>query len=616
MTSSISRWRHVADPLVIAAATFALHAAIARQSGVLNDGSLRDTDAFMRLIRVQELWVSGNWYQNVTSTLGAPEGLSLHWTRPLDVLILLPALLLHLGGMAMERAVYWSGAALSPVLHFATCLAAASVARLIWERHGAWRIAALAILFNGAAISYSMVGRPDHHSLGLLLAVIAAGQTMRAVLDPETPRRSWLAGAWSAAGIWVSPEALIGVAPCLITFGILWLTDKSDDPTQPSARWARLGRFFCLGMAAVVLLAILIEQPPSNWLVPEYDKVSILHLVIVLTAAADFRLAEALRWKGLPQVAMAGLIAVLSAFGLALLFPHFYLGPLGNITDQAAKVFLDDVKEMSPLWPTSAVRADQFFSMIGNSLAALLVIPYCLWRWRGTPPFRAALFLSLSYGVALIGALLHQRLAVPLGAYGALLGCGLFSIVAEFAERKRPLTRITMRVAACMMVVFVGQIWMIFSTPPEGNAFVQACEPKPVAEWLNANHPGIVTPGPKGAQRHTPIILTESINYTPDLAYRTDYRFVGGPYHRGIDDITDMFNAATGTDDASVHEIVARRQATFVLICIKEVPKAIGESAPDSLYHRLLKGQPPAWLQLIPMSPEASREFRLFAVTR
>ncbi len=50
-------------------------------------------------------------------------------------------------------------------------------------------------------------------------------------------------------------------------------------------------------MAAIILLAILIEQPPSTLADPGIcDKVSILHLDHrASTLALDFRIAEALR---------------------------------------------------------------------------------------------------------------------------------------------------------------------------------------------------------------------------------------------------------------------------------------------------------------------------------
>ncbi len=612
MINSTRSWRQYSDVAVIALATVALHFSLAQQMGVVATGGLQDTDAYMRLIRVQELWQSGDWYQHLTSSLGAPGKLSLHWTRPLDVLILLPAMLLHLFGMGMDRAIYWSGVIISPALHFAAAIAAAMAARPLWPQHGAWRVAALMVLLNGAAITYCLPARPDHHSLGLLLTVLSVGQAIRAALDAADGRSAFKAGAWAGIGVWVSPEALIGVAPALIAFGLLWLLVKET----PHA-WARQGRRFSTGLAVIVLLAITLEQTPAQWFHAEYDKVSILHLALAAAAALDFWLAEKMPWSPMPRFLAAAIVASASAAALAIAFPGFYLGPLGNITNQEAAVFLNDIKEMSPIWPVDKASTDQFFGMIGNSLAALPVVPYCLWAWRRQKLFPVAVLLSLSYLTALLGALQHQRLAVFLCAYGAVLGCGLFGLLCNLSERGMPVTRTLIRLFACFVVVIGGQVWPLMSDGEAPKSLAAAaCNPKSVADWLNAEHPGIVTPEPIGADRKSPIIVTESINYPPELAYRTGYRFVGGPYHRGINDIADMNSLAMTTDDDVAKEIIARRQVDYLLMCIIEVPKAIGESSADSLYHRLLRGDVPAWLQPLPMSAEADREFRIFAVKR
>ncbi|MDY0870775.1 hypothetical protein [Dongia rigui] len=608
MSPTSSRWRNAADVAVISIATLALHVTLARQSGLLASGGLQDTDAYMRLIRIQELWQSGDWYETLTSSLGAPGKLSLHWTRPLDLLILLPALLLNVAGLPIERAIYWVGFWISPILQVLACLVAANAAKMLWPQHGAWRLAGLMVLFNGAALTYCLAGRPDHHSLGLLLTLLAAGQTIRAALQPNNARPALAAGAWAGVGIWVSPEALIGTGATIISFGLLWLL-------RPDAggNWARLGRRFSCGMAIVLLAAILIEQPPAHWLLAEYDKVSSLHLALALTAMIDFWIAERIAWREPLRIVAMIVVALASAISLGLVFPGFYLGPLGNISNKEAMVFLDDILEMSSIWPVNRGTADQFFGMIGNALAALPVIPICLHAWRRDERFAPALFLSVSYLVALFGALEHQRLAVFLSAFGALLGCGLFALICDLAQDRMPATRTMARLFGAMVVVFGGQLWLLAPSevaPPKAAV----CNPKPVADWLNAAHPGILTPEPVGADRHTPIIITESINYPPELAYRTGYRFVGGPYHRGVQDVADMYALALSTDETAAEAVLARRQADYVLICIVEVPKVIGESAPNSLYHRLLRGEVPAWLQPLEMSAEASREFRLFAV--
>ncbi len=610
MTFASSRWRNAADVAVFSIATLALHYLLAQKSGLLASGGLQDTDAYMRLIRIQELWQSGEWYQTLTSSLGAPGKLSLHWTRPLDLLILLPALLLNLVNLPIERAIYWVGFWISPILQLTACIVAAKGAKRIWPRHGAWRMAALMVLFNGAALTYCTAGRPDHHSLGLLLALLAAGQTIRATLETDRARPAWIAGAWAGMGVWVSPEALIGIGASVISFGLLWLLNP-----ETYQIWARLGRRFCCGMAAIVLAAVLIEQPPTLWFQAEYDKVSILHLALAVIAAANFIIAERLSWPGPQRIAAMSVAVLVSAAALAFFFPGFYLGPLGNISHKEAMVFLDDIMEMAPIWPINRSNTDQFFGMIGNALAALPVMVITLRAWRRKERFAPIIFLSVSYFVAFFGALEHLRLAVFLSAFGALLGCGLFSLICDFAEQRMQVTRTASRLFAALLVVFGGQLWLLFAapaTPPKATV----CNPKPVAEWLNEMHPGITMPEPVGADRHTPIIITESINYPPELAYRTGYRLVGGPYHRGVKAVADMYELALSTNDATAQAVLAKRQVDYMLICITEVPKVIGESDPNSLYHRLLRGEAPAWLQPLEMSGAASREFRLFTVKR
>ncbi len=609
MKNSFSGWRSTADLIALLAATIGLHIAFALQTGAIASNSLIDTDGFMRLLRIEELWQTGDWYNTYTSSLGAPGKLSLHWTRPLDILILLPAILLHALGLAMDRAIYWSGVAISPILHFLAAVSAARTARLLWPQHGAWRIAALMVLLNGSAMTYCMPARPDHHSLGLLLTALSLGLAVRATMNARDSKSALKAGAWSGVGVWVSPEALVAIAPVLIAFGLLWVIQRD------AAQWAAQARRYCIGMAIVILFAITLEQPPARWFHAEYDKVSILYLALAVAAAIDFWLAEKMPWGAIGRLLAGGGVAVLSAGILALLFPGFYLGPLGNISTSEAKVFLNDIREMSPIWPVNHVTTDQFAGMIGNSLAALPVIPYCLRRWRGSPLWPTGLMLAVSFAVTLVAGLQHQRIALFLCPVGAVLGSGLLAILCDLAKNRMRVTQLIARWGGAFIVAFGIEIWPLISggdtTASASNA---ACNPVPVGEWLNAAHPGIDAMPPRGSERTTPIIMTESINYPPELAYRTGYRFVGGPYHRGMTDVEDMYEVAIATDDAAVRGVLTKRHVSYYLMCIIEVPKPIGQSPANSLYHRLLRGEVPGWLTPVPMSDDASREFRLFAV--
>ena len=49
---------------------------------------LHDSDCYMRLVRVSDLYQTGNWYDPVILRSDAPDGERSHWTRPFDVLLL------------------------------------------------------------------------------------------------------------------------------------------------------------------------------------------------------------------------------------------------------------------------------------------------------------------------------------------------------------------------------------------------------------------------------------------------------------------------------------------------------------------------------------------------
>ena len=54
-------------------------------------GELADSDCYMHLIRVSDLYDTGRWYDPVLIRSNTPYGEKLHWSRPFDVLLLLGA---------------------------------------------------------------------------------------------------------------------------------------------------------------------------------------------------------------------------------------------------------------------------------------------------------------------------------------------------------------------------------------------------------------------------------------------------------------------------------------------------------------------------------------------
>jgi hypothetical protein len=581
---------------------------------VLKDGGLVDSDSYMRVLRILDLYNGAGWYDTVTPRLGAPEGLSLHWTRPVDVLILLPALLAHLCGVPMDRAVYWVGAAFSSVCHILACLAAAWAARPLWPSPG-HRFAALILVANAPAFGYGVFGRADHHTLLLLLTALLLGCAIRFSMAwiPAAEQRRWAAigGVFAGLGVWVSPEFLVPVTPVVATLGLFWLDAPLDAKERGALRdWAGPGAAFSLAMAAVILLAIPIEQPPSRWLAAEYDKVSLPYLVLPLLWAAVFLAAQQIRGGFLLRLA-AGAVLGLAGGGLLLaLFPDLLFGPLG-VDDRLKTDFLDTVREMTPLWPTSLDRLKSFLPMVGQSIATIILLPFAFRIWRGERHW-AALMIALCFGFLLIGAMMHARLGVEFAPTTAIIGAGFFRLAELRLHGKSRLLR-TPALVLVATVLTCGPL-LTSLVLPAGEGVAENCRVKELAAWLNEARPAMPA-GPPPAPRDAPIIMTDDISFAPELAFRTPYRFVAGPYHRDPQAIFDTIDAMTAVDAAEAKRILDRRQVSLVVRCGDVIVPRLFDASGFNLYARLGgRGTLPDWLTPLPLPPELGRHFNVYEV--
>ncbi len=168
------------------------------------DGQLLGTDAYMRLVLVTQLYEKGAWFDGGVARSNAPYGEVLHWTRPLDVLLLAGAWALK-PFFGFKGGLYWSGALVSPILWALTCLAFAWASAPFFARDRR-PLAMIAFVVQPGVIAYSLAGRADHHMLILLIFVVSLGLTARLLLRPYRAGLAIAAGAAAGLGIWVSVE--------------------------------------------------------------------------------------------------------------------------------------------------------------------------------------------------------------------------------------------------------------------------------------------------------------------------------------------------------------------------------------------------------------------------
>lgn len=569
--------------------------------GFLATGRLPDSDSWVRVQRVLDLWQGAGWFEETMFRLNAPSGLSMHWTRPLDVMILVPALALESAlGLAPRDAVLLAGAWVCPVLHAACAVAAIYAARAVWTGTGPV-LAGLLVVANPVVGGYSGAGRADHHTLILLAELLALGAAMRAATRPAAHGAAWRAGVFAGVGVWVSPEALLVAAPVLAGFGVLWVAEGARG--FPAGGAAAQGLRASLGFTLVAAVAVVCEHPPSGWLDGEYDKVSAQHVLLGALGAAVFAAAQRIAGGVARRAAMGGAAAAAAAGALLFFRPQALRASLADVDGAAGAHFISAVSEMRPVdLSLAGGLLGEAPIILGAAPAALLALALAIPGWRRDGTLAAAVPLALALAATLPATLLHQRFAMDLAAPACLLAAGLPVLALGL---RRPALR--------PILAFLGMA-AAFGTPflsllgpaaagAEGEtpvAFEEQCGVETLAAWGRRD--------PSGAA--DPVLFASSIDFGPELAWRTPFRLVGAPYHRGGDAIADTLAFFNATDEAAARAIAERRQASMVLLC---APWPNETAAETSLLRRLRRGEAPAWMAPVPL-PGAPPGVRLFSV--
>ena len=101
--------------MVIASVTFVHVVWWLVGDSVVTFGNLVDSDGYARLVRIQRLLETGAWFDVGLPRANRPDGGTLHWTRPLDVLLIILALPLAVL-IGFSKALFWAGVLVGPLL--------------------------------------------------------------------------------------------------------------------------------------------------------------------------------------------------------------------------------------------------------------------------------------------------------------------------------------------------------------------------------------------------------------------------------------------------------------------------------------------------------------------
>ena len=595
-------------------------------------GELVDADAYMRLQRVVELAENGRWYDPFWTRTNAPYGETMHYTRPLDALLLAGA---WVGSAITDfRTALWVwGGVLSPLLLVLSLLVLRWGVHPFLEGRAAFALCVLLACAQPALSSPFTVGRPDHHSLIALVLIAQLACLGRMTDDREPTRLALVAGALGGFGIWVSVELVLAQALVATALAMLWIWNPDPGPGLHAIR------NYTIGLFAALSVALGLERPPGDWSVPAVARISIVHWWLAALALLSWLAISAAgrRWHLAASrparcllLALGGLIP---ALGTLAIYPQFFAGPWHDF-GPLIRVWLDGNVEMQPLFPYNLDRARMFFFQLGPAIVALMFVA---WRMPKAPTKERQILCILLIGLAIYLplALAQMRWAM----YIQILILLPWTLCLTHQWRWRGAVqlhgrRVPLRVAAfasgLVSHVIIVMVLSAFLPSMRAGLDQRACRWPKMAAFLERNHVG----GPGDD------ILFTYLFPGSEMMWRTPYDVVATP-HGNEPALLDMHRIFDARADSDARAVLDRRGIDLVLICPAnvearawhdmpadrtvlgqlergEVPSyhiAAGDPAPDrtTFHTRLKEGLLPPWIAPVELPAELA-PFQLFRV--
>lgn len=545
-----------------------------------------EPDPWLRLSLVRDLLETGDWYDHEVKRSNAPEGgIASPWTRPLDLVI---AGLVHLQpGEASLTVKLMRAACVLPVLWIVLLML--GLMRAVRQLHSApmsYLMLPVLIGITPLLWSYFGQGNSDHHAP---LAALWAWVLAYAIRLAPQPKDNWILGGLLALMLWISPETLPLIAALYLWRLLRWLLDG-----RGLAGLAHLTLSTALGVAA----AVAIERPVAAWLMPIYDSVSIVHVVLFGLCAAIVGVFAGLptrlvarRYYRLLAAKIGGTMLVLT---MAALYPAFFHGPLAEVAPFIHTDFLPRINEARPLFSKPPLYAAHLLVL------PLLAIAAYGWMLRVRNPLVARetaaqlLFLQL---VTLAMALTQLRwyyYQFPLTALllapliGALFSSGR-TWPSRLVDGRNEYFQAAVRIG-CISLVMAAPLIFAALNPPratEQSKRTSICE-RTARSLL---YRGAI----QRALGPDPVLLYAPTNLGGEIQFFTPYRIVASNYHREGEGIRYAWGALELTSDARLRAHFAQRGIQAILLC----PDA--RSLPGSVLHGWWDGKaPPAWVTPIP----------------
>jgi len=584
-----------------------------------------DADCYMRLVRVEQWAAGGAWYDNVIHASNSPYGESLHWSRPLDILIL-PGVFLLQPLFGFRSALLISGILISPLLE--VCAVFFLAWGMVPYANRAQRLRLLMLFGTQSAVFLPfMAGRPDHHSLLSLLFIIEIALLAR-LSASRTFRLSHarFLGLTLALALWVSIEALVAVALALAVLGATWAYEEKSRASDAACAvffWLLGGSF----------LALLLDRSPvsPHFFAFEADRISFQHVALMGLLAGGTILMKLVTAKaidlprGWPRLALGGGIGLGILLLIYLFIPALLASPFSQANPEAMKLWLPHVSEVQPIARLTMTSAYLFMLMLGP---LLLCFPWICQRLY--LPKKRGRFLCLLTALGLVLYLPLTLYQMRWGCYSGLLlifplSMILTEVLGDIQIRYEGMKRILLRVL--ITVLFLTGFMLL--TAQVGTLGPHAIPPSPLTKTSSSTKGKRINHGthPQLAQMCEWMIKNRFrlpdhprfLNFMddgPEILYRTGWEIIATPYHRNGQAIVDTYTILSSPpNDPAAMKILHERSPNLILIRITGAEMGcfyLGEKM--SLYQALADSTPPDWAEKIDLPEPLSDYFRLYRI--
>ncbi|MDD4004839.1 MAG: hypothetical protein PHW69_06500 [Elusimicrobiaceae bacterium] len=318
-----------------------------------------DPDVWLRLLKAEQVHEKRNFGEHLVADIAPPAGLYIHWTAPVDALLLAGAHFFAQDKGLRPALLQWSR--WYPAVLFALFVWAV-LACMVYMRlpPGALFFALGAALLNPFLAPLFMPGNVDHHNIQAVVAAALAAVVIRIFRKPDRLLFA-LAGALTGLGVWISVQFLLAAALASAALLIWW--------PYAVARYASRLAIMPACAAIVIAGALAIEYPAAAVFTAEYDMVSIAHFALFAGLGCAIALAGACTWRlNSPAARAIALAGLCCAAGLVLhrLFPGLFVPPLlpefvRQVSGTENGSYYESIAECLPVWKAFPISIQLIF---------------------------------------------------------------------------------------------------------------------------------------------------------------------------------------------------------------------------------------------------------------